>query len=861
MAHAFSAAEVAAYYRFRLPKLRQSGPEWRAACPVHKGNRDSFAVSPETGQAFCHSKCARGWDLISLEQELAGVDFKTARAEVFRMVGHAEHRPGLSERIVESYKYTDEKGRLLFEVVRLKAPKDFRQRKPDGKGDWEWSVRGVRSVLYRLPEILKRRVDTVFVVEGEKDVHALESLGVLATTNPGGAGKWREEHGRALHGRRVMIIPDADAVGRKHAAAVAESLLAAECETRIVDLNFKDSSDWLAAGGCLEDLQRLSEAAPIVTAEGLAAWGSGRAPVGKAGTQPASTKEQGASNFRLVDDGVYHGPAGGDKKPLRLCGRLDVSAITRDSEGTGWGRLLEWVDIEGGKHQWPMPMSLLAGEGSEYRARLLDGGLFIASTRGVSPLLSEYIQSAQPEARALCVSRVGWHGDSFVLPTETIGLNDGDRVLFQTQHDSENYFGVAGTVPEWRERVGRLCVGNSRLILAVSCAFAGPVLSLLSAESGGLHLVGATSTGKSTALVVCGSVLGGGGKNGFVQTWNATANGLEATAALHNDLTLPLDEMAQVLPEEAAEIAYLLANGTGKARMSRNVAARKKLTWTLLFISAGELTLSDHARTAGKQIRGGVEVRLLNVGADAGAGMGIFENTHGAASPDLFARQLKDAARGCYGAPLRAFLAAIAPDRASIEKELRRHRDSFMTLYVPAAAGGEVSRAAARFGLIAGAGELATRIGITGWSQGDASKAAARCFQDWLDSRGTAGGSDIEAAIRDVRRFIEKHGASRFQVIRHPDGESSADENQVVKDRAGFRRKGAAGDTEYLVLPEVFRSEVCRGYDHRIVGRALVDRGYLDAQAPSLMKKVRLPELGLTRVYCVPVSILEEGAV
>jgi len=242
-----------------------------------------------------------------------------------------------------------------------------------------------------------------------------------------------------------------------------------------------------------------------------------------------------------------------------------------------------------------MPMSLLGGDGNEYRARLLDGGLFLAPGRKARELLTVYLQSARPETRALCVAQIGWHGDTFVLPGGTIGPEGSEKVLFQTPFEIEHYLNVCGTAGDWRENVGRFCSGNSRLILAASCAFAGPVVHLVGGESGGVHFVGATSKGKTTALLVGGSVLGGGGRNGFVPSWRTTTNGLEAAAQLHNGLTLFLDELAQVDAREAVETAYLLGNGSGKARMSRNVAARKKLSWSLLFVSAGEITLADHA--------------------------------------------------------------------------------------------------------------------------------------------------------------------------------------------------------------------------------------------------------------------------
>jgi putative DNA primase/helicase len=485
----------------------------------------------------------------------------------------------------------------------------------------------------------------------------------------------------------------------------------------------------------------------------------------------------------------------------------------------------------------------------------LGGGLFLAPGRKAREFLTVYLQSMQPETRALCVARIGWHDGNFVLPGGAIGPEGAETVLFQTPFETEHYLNVSGTVDDWRENVGRFCSGNSRLILAASCAFAGPMLRLVGGESGGVHLVGATSSGKSTALLVGGSVLGGGGRNGFVQSWRSTANGLEAIAELHNDLTLFLDELAQVDAREAAETAYLLSNGSGKARMSRNIVARKKLSWSLLFLSAGEVTLADHAQTAGKRTKGGAEVRLLNIEADAGAGRGLFEKIHGAESPDAFARQLKEAALRFYGAPLRAHLDFLTANRVAAEKALRNFQRDFLARHVPAGASGEVFRAVQRFGLIAAAGELATDAGITGWEQTEAAAAAARGFEDWLKLRGTAGAVDIEAAIRQVKNFIEVNGASRFQSAKARLDVHGDPINEKVVNRAGFRVEDEA--TMYLILPEVFRREVCEGFDHQTVAKVLKERNFIEVQPPHLTKKCRLPEVGNVRVYAVKSCLLE----
>ncbi len=154
-------------------------------------------------------------------------------------------------REVESYDYTDENGTLLYQVIRY-DPKDFRQRRPDGSGGWIWNLRGTRRVLYRLPDVLAAvaRGDRVFIVEGEKDVAALEAAGEVATCNAGGAEKWREEYAEALSGAHVIVVADRDKAGHRHARNVAESVAKAGSSVDVVEpLEGKDAHDHLVAHG------------------------------------------------------------------------------------------------------------------------------------------------------------------------------------------------------------------------------------------------------------------------------------------------------------------------------------------------------------------------------------------------------------------------------------------------------------------------------------------------------------------------------------------------------------------------------------------------------------------------------------
>ena len=273
-----------AYCSARLPHLREHSSERRGPCPLHKGSRDSFAINAANGLWTCHA-CNRSGDLIQLERELTGTDFKTALAEVLRLVGRTETANGHPPRrpsIVAEYDYTDETGRILYQTVRY-DPKSFKQRRPNGKGGWFWNLKGVRLVLYRLPELIKRATDTVFIVEGEKDVHALESIGLLATCNPMGAGKWRDAYAETLRGRRVVIITDKDPPtddkgnphyrGQKHAGVIAESLLRHGCEVRIIEPpRGKDASDWLAEGGTVQEIEAQVRNHDALTPETLSAW-------------------------------------------------------------------------------------------------------------------------------------------------------------------------------------------------------------------------------------------------------------------------------------------------------------------------------------------------------------------------------------------------------------------------------------------------------------------------------------------------------------------------------------------------------------------------------------------------------------
>ena len=209
------------------------------------GSRGSKSLRPKDGKWFDH-EASEGGGYADLYEKVHG------------------KRPE-DPNVIATYDYNDAHGQLLFQVVR-KIPKTFRQRCPDGNGGWIWNIKGIKRVPYRLPELLAADpAEPVFLPEGEKDVNALRERGLIATTNPGGAGKWLASYGEHLRGRHVVLLPDNDDPGRDHAADVACKLKPYAASVRMLPLpslpDKGDVSDWLAAGGSAALLMDLLTAA------------------------------------------------------------------------------------------------------------------------------------------------------------------------------------------------------------------------------------------------------------------------------------------------------------------------------------------------------------------------------------------------------------------------------------------------------------------------------------------------------------------------------------------------------------------------------------------------------------------------
>ncbi len=233
--------------------VRLTGDQIDARCPAHDDRTPSLSVRYDrpAGKVLinCHAGCSTEDIVAALG--LTWTDLFDPQPEQDR---------ARRDEIVAAYDYCDAAGEVLFQQVRFGPQKSFRTRRPDGRGGFVWNRKNVQLVLFLLPTLAPAIAagTTIYVTEGEKDALRLVALGLVATCNANGAGKWKPCYGDTLRGAHVIVIADHDEVGLAHALAVAADLDGKAASVQVVrgaiDHPGADVSDHLDAGYGIEDL-------------------------------------------------------------------------------------------------------------------------------------------------------------------------------------------------------------------------------------------------------------------------------------------------------------------------------------------------------------------------------------------------------------------------------------------------------------------------------------------------------------------------------------------------------------------------------------------------------------------------------
>ena len=452
---------------------------------------------------------------------------------------------------------------------------------------------------------------------------------------------------------------------------------------------------------------------------------------------------------------------------IRLIGR----AV--DEEGRNW-RIIEWRDRYHATHRAALDMGDI-GTPAGWRT-LQSHGITIKAGRKKRERLADYLQGEGKNTRWQLAKTAGWHSGAYILPSGEV-LGEAENIHYHGDTSQGADYQPRGDLADWQQ-LARLADGNSRLCLALGCAFAAPLLHLLDHESGGFHLYGDSSDGKTTAALFALTVWGN--PKGLKLTWEGTAHGFSNTAAAKNDGLLVLDEIGQASARTAAKTAYAVLNGTGKVQGAKEGGNRAINRWRIMLLSTGEKTLDGYLKTKGKDWQAGQATRLPAIPADAGKGIGIYDTLHGFAGGAELSEHLTREGAKHHGTAGRAYIAHLATIDA--EQEARRHVDAYMAALPKLE--GQARRVAMRFAILAAALELAQPIhGLT-----DTTAAIRQCYDDWHAIHGS-GKHEDRKITEQAEAFLQQHG----------DGNRFAHWNstQTFTDHAGYSKDIADEEPEF----------------------------------------------------------------
>lgn len=613
----------------RLKGVRASETGHMAKCPAHDDAKASLSVkgaSDGTILLKCFAYCDTGKVTAALGLTLRDL-FPASRPSGLlprprsavssntkpSPDGHEHTTEQLRSRpsTVAMYVYENSEGNPVFAVLRTRD-KEFPQYRAAGLDRWLTGVGNTPRVLYRLPRILDTAGSggQIFIAEGEKDVHTLESLGLVATTAPGGSSaKWLDSYTGVLKDSHVVILPDNDEPGRKHARKVAAALQGRAASVKVLELpglpEKGDVSDWAGAGGTADKLCALVEAAPVVTAEMVATEdqpGSSGEPV----EETLEYEERNGHLYWLVPT------RNGERNPRQIANftaRIVYQIHETDGVNTEKGYELEVIH-RGTPRRFRVPAAEFQALG--WIARELDAGASVEPGQIARDRLPHGIRQLSGEVPSRQIfAHTGW----IRIGEEALYLTRGgalgctglrDDVEASLPDDLQCYHLPAP--PEGIECVEAihasldlLDVTDRRVAFVVLAAV---YRSIIGNSPFTVWLEGGSGEGKSTLAIWAQAHFGAGFvKRGLPGSWSSTGNALEASAFSAKDALLAIDDFAPSKSRSAAErltatvnqVLRAQGNKAGRGRLRPDGKRRPDHPPRGLILSTGEDFPGDHS--------------------------------------------------------------------------------------------------------------------------------------------------------------------------------------------------------------------------------------------------------------------------
>ena len=532
----------------------------------------------------------------------------------------------------------------------------------------------------------------------------------------------------------------------------------------------------------------------------------------------------------LTDEhpGLYaEKPTKAGPETIRLGPPLLVEGHVRGTDGRGWGILVSWQDPDGGEHRSCLSRADLASRDRIWLNTLVDGG-YQADTGHAGELL-RYLELCSPARRFLAPTRTGWLDDrleSFVLPGRIVGTPAGvDPADIAYAGGATSMYRHAGTLEEWQQNVAALAVGNPKMVFCLCAAFAGPLLHVIGAKNNGFHLVGPSSTGKTTHLHLANSVWDSYDSMG---TWKATDNGKEAEAAFRNDTLICLDEINEANSKTIGSVVYMLGNGQGKTRSKKDGGLREQKKFRLVFFSSGEVSLESIITSAGGQHQAGMDVRAVPVPLDKSD----VRDVHGHGSPRGLCDAVQAGTRRHFGTAGPAFVERLLPVLRDADSNLRPllRREFLQRISADLVRGAgydmdatdpQIQRISESFAIVCVAGILAAEFGVLPKSI-NIRDACINVFRECVEFRGGTSSQEELKIVEATTTFLFSNSNSMFNCV---DNNGNITENAISRPIAGFK-KYVDDVLYYYVLPKIMH-DVWKGVAVNKALQVLEDKGFI----------------------------------
>lgn len=498
-----------------------------------------------------------------------------------------------------------------------------------------------------------------------------------------------------------------------------------------------------------------------------------------------------------------------EAEPLLLSDPIDIIGTGQDNDGAYY-RIIKFKDkITRQTKTAAIPQAEI-GTVQGWQ-RLQNFGLVIMSGRAKRERLADYLQREGSQAAFTITDRAGWHGNAYILPSgETITADGKDpAIIYNGDTSQAKAYQPNGELTDWQQNIARYAVGNSRLCLALGASFAAPLLSLLSEESGGFHLMGDSSDGKTTAAKAALSVWSR--PSGSLITWSGTKIGFSNTAAARDDGLLVLDEIGQASPHVIGDTVYSVMNGINKVQGAKQGGNRALTRWKVMMFSTGEKTPDSILKHHKGDWNAGQATRLPSI--RAAAQYGIYNTLHGFEDGALLSEHIAQSAEKYHGVAGRLFIRQLSDDLEQAKRQATERMAAFMAT-IPELSG-QARRVAKRFAIAAAALELAAPV--TGLPIGVGMAGVKQCFDEWLEANG-AGKHEDRRIIEQAEDFIAQYAlGTRFM---------EWSDKSTNKDHAGYRKQEGE-KMELWVIRRVFADEIAQSFDESKVCRVLADNGLL----------------------------------